>query len=126
MGAGYLIDTNAIIHFSEGVLPRKSHLLIAELLDDSPLISVITKIELLGFSGISEEITELVNKSLVLGLTEEVIDRTIGIRRKKKIRLPDAIVAATALTHGLVLISNNTSDFTAIKGLKLLDPLAKP
>ncbi|MBK8390809.1 MAG: toxin-antitoxin system, toxin component, PIN domain protein [Saprospiraceae bacterium] len=36
--------------------------------------------------------------------------------------LPDAIIAATALTYNLVLISRNTSDFSKITDIEIIDP----
>lgn len=43
------------------------------------------------------------------------------MRRKYKTKLPDAIIAATALVHNLTIISRNTADFKNIEGLKVLD-----
>jgi len=41
-----------------------------------------------------------------------------------KIKLPDAVIAATALVHGLELISRNESDFKKIPGLAVVNPFA--
>jgi len=38
------------------------------------------------------------------------------------VKLPDAIIAATALVHGLPLLTRNTTDFSALPGLTLLNP----
>ena len=48
--------------------------------------------------------------------------KTGEIRKKNKIKLPDAIIAATALVNDLTLLSRNTKDFIKIKDLKLIDP----
>jgi predicted nucleic acid-binding protein len=53
----------------------------------------------------------------ILPIDELVIEKTISVRQNKKIALGDAIIAATALVHDLVLISRNTSDFINIPGL---------
>jgi predicted nucleic acid-binding protein len=46
----------------------------------------------------------------------------ISIRRVYKTKLPDAIIAATAIAHNTTLISHNRTDFKKIKGLTLIDP----
>ncbi len=62
------------------------------------------------------------NDSIVLDLTKEVVDTCIQLRKNNKIKLPDAIIAATALVNNLVLISRNIADFKNIKDLQVLDP----
>ncbi|MCF8381671.1 MAG: PIN domain-containing protein [Bacteroidales bacterium] len=42
--------------------------------------------------------------------------------KSKKIKTPDAIIAATAMVHGCTLITNNEKDFNNIKGLKIANP----
>lgn len=49
-------------------------------------------------------------------------NQTILIRRQYKIKLPDAIIAATALVHNLILVTRNTSDFKNIPELQLINP----
>ncbi|AYQ34414.1 PIN domain-containing protein [Runella sp. SP2] len=51
-----------------------------------------------------------------------VVEASIEIRKRHKTKLPDAIIAATALVYGLVLISRNVSDFKSIDGLQVIDP----
>ena len=53
-----------------------------------------------------------------------VTDKVIELRKATSIKLPDAIIAATALVNGLVLWTHNTEDFKQVKGLKIFDPLA--
>jgi predicted nucleic acid-binding protein len=50
------------------------------------------------------------------------VDASILIRKKHKTKLPDAIIAATALVYDLTLITRNTSDFKCIAELKTIDP----
>lgn len=54
-------------------------------------------------------------------LVKVIAAKTIEIRQKYKTKLPDAIIAATALVHNLTIISRNTADFKNIEGLKVLD-----
>ncbi len=121
MGAQFLIDTNAIIDFSAGRLPPADHGFLGELIDSAPCISVITKIELLGFSEVNQVITDFVAAAVVYGLSDEVVNRTIDLRRRYRIKLPDAVIAATALTYGATIISRNGRDFRAIDNLTCID-----
>jgi hypothetical protein len=53
----------------------------------------------------------------IFDLSADIVNKTINIRQKQKIKLPDAVIAATALCNGLILISRNTTDFKNIVGL---------
>ncbi len=117
----FLIDTNVIIDFSGNRLPIKSKLFIAQLIDDEPLISIITKIELIGFSVVSQEIIEFAEMASVIGLTNAIANQTIALRKAHRIKIPDAIIAATALVHDFTLISRNVRDFDQISGLKVVN-----
>lgn len=122
MGKRYSIDTNIIIDFSENRLPLNAKLFVAEIIDNEPNISIINKIELLGFLLVTSEIIEFIDSANVINLTEDIANQTIDLRKKRKIRLPDAIIAATALTYKLTLISRNSKDFDGIDGLDFLNP----
>jgi predicted nucleic acid-binding protein len=120
--AGYLIDTNTIIDFSAKRLPAKAHQYVARVIDDYPQISVINKIELLGFNHVPEEIIAFTENAFVITLDDNIVAQTILLRKKYKIKLPDAIIAATALTFDLTIITNNTDDFKSISELQVLNP----
>jgi len=121
MGKRYLIDTNVVIDFLVNRLSPKGRKLVAHCIDDDPCISVISKIELLGFRLVSTEIKDFVKSSLVIGLTDEIIDQTISLRKTYKIQLPDAVIASTAIVSGLTVLTRNFSDFKRIKDLNVLD-----
>lgn len=76
-------------------------------------VSQITRLELLGFTGISAKEALTINGFLatiqVLPISAEVEERVIALRQSRKIKLPDAIVAATALVHGLELLTLDQS-----------------
>ena len=97
-----------------------------DLLNNDFLISVAVKIEVLGFDDVPHKLVvmeEFVNSAVVLPLDEAVTKQTISLRRKyKKLKLGDAIIAATALVHGLTIISRNTKDFQNIQGLNCVNP----
>lgn len=63
-----------------------------------------------------------INSTLVYGLDESVVLKTIEVRKKYKVKLPDAIIAATAMTNGLILLTRNTGDFQRILSLQLSNP----
>jgi len=121
MGKRYLIDTNVVIDFLVNRLSPKGRKLVAHCIDDDPCISVISKIELLGFRLVTTEIKDFVKSSLVIGLTDEIIDQTISLRKTYKIQLPDAVIASTAIVSGLTVLTRNFSDFKRIKDLNVLD-----
>jgi predicted nucleic acid-binding protein len=58
----------------------------------------------------------------VLNINEDIIEKTIEIRKTYKTKLPDAIIAATALVYGMTLITRNTKDFDKIDRLELINP----
>ncbi len=65
------------------------------------------------------------NDAKVFDLTNNIVDASIEIRKNNKTKLPDAIIAATALVNDLCLITRNISDFKNIDGLELLNPWAE-
>jgi predicted nucleic acid-binding protein len=123
MGKRYLIDSNAIIDFCNGRLPENGRKF---LMGISPEISIVTNIELFATKNISQVEYELLEKFVAFSVIHEVnkdlIDTTIEIRQTYKIKLPDAIIAATALVYNLTLISRNAKDFDGIDGLDFINP----
>ncbi|MDR0834528.1 MAG: type II toxin-antitoxin system VapC family toxin [Candidatus Symbiothrix sp.] len=122
MGQNYLIDTNVIIDFSQQRFTPNIARQVAEILDNTPIISAITQIELLGFSIVPQQMKDFVDVADILNISQSVIFKTIEIRRSYKIKLPDAIIAATALENNLILLTRNSSDFKKISNLKLENP----
>lgn len=108
-GNRYVLDTNAAIALLQG----NSKLL--QLTHDAGWlgISIISYIEFLCFSGLtatdralSEQFVERV-EVLGLGLeNREIIDAAIHIRQASRMKLPDAIIAATAIARGASLVTN--------------------
>lgn len=85
--------------------------------------SVVTRCEL--FAG--REMEEETVRRLLDGFEELPVDRPVAeragrLRRAGGLRTPDALIAATALEHQLVLVTRNTRDFQAARGLKLRHP----
>lgn len=121
----YLLDTNTVIDYLGAKLPVSAMTGMSSIIDAGPVISVINKIELLGFStdpATYTLLTDFVQAATVLDLTAPIVDLTIDLRRKYSIKLPDAIIAATALFHDRKLLSRNLKDFAKIAGLSTIDP----
>lgn len=97
----------------------------AEVLDQIPIISVITEIEALSwiYPDKSKEqiVRAFVQDATILTLTPDVVVKCVSIRRSRKINTPDAILAATAIVHNLIIITSD-SDFNNIPGLQVIDP----
>ncbi len=51
-----------------------------------------------------------------------VLEQAVRLRQLRKMTLGDALVAGTALTHGLTLVTRNTGDFRWIPDLSVRDP----
>ena len=123
MGKRYLIDSNVIIDYLNGVLPeRGKELLFAA----EPIISIITQIEISGYSKLSEldkiKISELIRSATIYDVDQQIATKTILIREDRKIKLPDALIAATALHYNLTLVTRNVSDFDGIETLSVINP----
>jgi hypothetical protein len=121
----YLMDNNAISGFFSNTLPSKGMDFMTEVFDQTPNISVITEIEALSWIDADKNkeriLQAFVKDANVLGLTPDIVARCVKLRRSRKIRTPDAIIAATALVHNLTLVTHD-SDFDNIEGLRLIDP----
>ena len=119
----YLIDTNIAIYYFGLLLTEDATLFIESLFRNNYHISVINRIELLGFDKISSEqynaLEAFVNNATILDLDETVVVETIKIRQQYNTKLPDAIIAASCIANDCCLLTNNTKDFEKINGLKV-------
>jgi predicted nucleic acid-binding protein len=114
MGTGYLIDSNIVIGCINDRLPKKGMSFMHPIIDDVPNISLITKIEVLRFNAPEETyriLSDFMDNSVIYDLSHQIVDRTILLGKASKIKLPDAIIAATALTYDFILLTRNVSDF---------------
>ena len=121
----YLIDSNAVIDYLSNRLPKSGMSFMNDVVDKAANVSVITKMEVLGFQVPEDDynvLSEFMDDALVLFLTDEIVDICIDIRKREKIKLPDAIIAATALAYDLDLITRNISDFKKVAALATVDP----
>ena len=94
---------------------------------DRLCISIISYMESLGYPFKNKE-EEIIVKSLcdaceVFNLTKQITDKTIEIRKQFKIKLPDAIIAASALVNKAMLVTANVKDFNMIDGISIINPI---
>ena len=130
MGIKYLWDTNTAIYYLQQLFPPDAEKFMDDLLnEEKPVISAITEIELLCWKTATEKdlriLHNFINDALVLELEQPIKQKTADIRKVHRIKLPDAIIAATALVYDLTLLSRNLSDFSNIYGLKMINPWDK-
>lgn len=112
---GKLVDTNILIYLSKRLL----ELDIIASPEVNLYISVITYMEVLGYrfqSKFEKDTVERLCKQFpVINLKPEIVNKVISIRQKHKIKLPDAIILATALIYKIELITANVTDFNHIE-----------
>jgi predicted nucleic acid-binding protein len=107
-----LFDTNVLIDYLNGIEAAKTELARYE----RPAISVISWIEVLvGAKAATEsETRKFLSGFERLELTEAIADRAVALRRaRKRLRIPDAIILATARVESLLLVTRNSKDFPA-------------
>lgn len=125
-----ILDTSAIIKYVGNVLPPKGCNLIEDAIQQKSVISFVTEIELQAWTPILLEDIVNLNKTLlflrytqILYINQKIIDKTILIRKTYKLKLPDALIAATAMTNDFILIADNDKDFKRIPDLKYINPM---
>lgn len=110
MGIKYIWENNTAIYYFQQQFPSKEEEFIDNSLKESqPCISATTEIELLcwktGMDKDMEVISNFIRDSLVIELELPIKLKTADIRKNYKIKLPYAIIAASALIYGLILIT---------------------
>ena len=121
----YLIDTNVVSDYFSASFPAAGMSLMDIALDATPNISIITQIELLCWKTtieMEQYIKNFIGDSIILGINADVVYECVALRKNKRIKTPDAIIAATALVYNYTIITNNEKDFINIDGLKIINP----
>lgn len=121
----YLIDSNAVIDYLDNKLTEKGMAFMNFIIDEVPNVSVITKIEVLRFEAspaIYRILTNFMNVSMIYNLNENIVNTTIKLCKQYRIKLPDAIIAATSIVNDFTLITRNAKDFDRIVSLKTHNP----
>ena len=105
-----VFDTNILIDYLNGIEAARSEILKYS----TGLISVLTKMEVLvGVKNVDEEIHVrlFLKRFKLISLTDDIAESAIFIRKELGLKLPDAIIYATAQTHQCLFITRNTKDF---------------
>ena len=114
MKIDFIADTNFLIYLHEG------NELVIPFLEYNFGISFISEVELLGFKEISKaqdvKLRELIKDCFGVDWNSKIKEKTIDLRKNYSIKLPDAIIASTAIVYGLPLV-------TADKGFSNIDEL---
>lgn len=118
----YIVDTNSIIDAQMGRIPANGLHFLSSIINENFIISFITYIEVIGYKDVPQTTQDFMGLADVIQIDKAIIDTCIELRKPKKIKLPDAIIAATALVNNLILISRNTKDFEDISGLTCINP----
>jgi len=99
-----LLDTNVVLYFLGGRLANP-------LPSGRYFVSVITEIELLSYPSLSPDeetqIRDFLTKITVVGIDNNIKELAITFRKQNRLRLPDAIIAATAQSLNATLFTND-------------------
>jgi len=113
-----ILDSNVIIYLSKRLIDIDT--VISD--NDEYAISVITYMEVLGYAFESKKeekfIVDLLALLHIKYLNSDIVQNVITIRKMQKIKLPDAIICATAISENAYLLTND-SRLKTIKGLKV-------
>ena len=102
-----VLDSNTIIYLSKKIIQ------IDDIFNDNDdyRISVITYMEILGYPFNCKEEELFIKKLLsllnILYIDKNISEKVIELRKKYKIKLPDAIICATAINNNAILITND-------------------
>jgi len=105
-GNNVFLDTNIVLYLLSGDTT------IADLLMEQKIfVSFITELELLGYRDISKEdlikIEEFLKEVTIVDINSEIKKVVVELRKNYKIKLPDAIVAATAFYLNIPLLTSD-------------------
>jgi predicted nucleic acid-binding protein len=120
-----VFDSNVVIYHLNDVLPDDALSKVKSWIVEGAYISVITRIEVLGFRQSKKDIQSAERLLSLFGevpLHEAIVQRTIRLRQAHAIKIPDAIIAASALDRDVPLVTRNTADFGQIEGVTLVNP----
>jgi predicted nucleic acid-binding protein len=122
----YLYDTNIFIYYLTDEI-QVDYLFTQDFLTNNTVfISPIIRIELLSFNTISSA-EEIIIKNLLsqfnsIDWSSTIENKTIQLKRQYKTKLPDAIIAATAISENAILVTRNVKDFQGINNLTIENP----
>jgi predicted nucleic acid-binding protein len=108
-GIKYLLDTNFVLGLLKATPEVIAIVTERDLLASHCAYSAVTRMELLGYPNITSDeerlISDRLSKFTYLSISSEVEDLAIALRRTRKLKLPDALIAATAIHYSLELLT---------------------
>jgi hypothetical protein len=105
-----------------GKIPKAGMDFMASVVNKEFIVSFISYIEFMGYKSITPQSEAFISLASVIEIDKNIIDTCIAICKSKRIPLPDAIIAATAVTHNLIIVSHNVKDFSDVESLQIIDP----
>jgi predicted nucleic acid-binding protein len=120
-----VFDSNILIYHLNDALPPSVLKHVESWITEGAVISVMSRIEVLGYPQTADQLRQAMRLLAYfdeIPLHEPVVQRPITLRQQYRIRLPDALIAATALYLGFPLVTRNTRDFHTFNGLVILNP----
>ena len=118
-----LLDSNILIYASK----PEFDWLITDYIHADSTVSIITKIEVMGFHQLQSNHHQLLQQFFelipVIDLDNEIATLAIKLKQLRKMSLGDAIIASTALLSSQSLITRNTADFAWIPTLQVINPI---
>lgn len=122
MAVNRLLDTNTVLYHLGGRLLEPAP-------DSGDLVSVITEMELLSYPGLDaaaeETVRALLGELRLVELTRDIREAAVAVRRSSRLKLPDAIIAGTAASLGVELVTNDDA-FQRVGGLRVTVPRLRP
>jgi predicted nucleic acid-binding protein len=106
-----LLDTNSLIDYLNGITAARDEIGRYQ----RPLISLITWMEVLAGTpaGHAQPVRAFLRRFECVGLDTDIAERAVQVRQARRLKLPDAIIQATALEHSALLVTRNTKDFAS-------------
>jgi predicted nucleic acid-binding protein len=122
-GRRLLLDSNIIIYVAKKQLDPVGFIQP----EDELFISDISYMETLGFPFPDEnekrETQALLDILFRFSIEEPIVQKVVEIKQQRRIKLPDAIIAATAIVHNCAIVTRNVSDFQNFAGVVVINPM---
>lgn len=124
----FLLDTNAVLGFLNGN-EKISAFFEKKLMQSNLHVSQITRMELLGYTNITSQEEMNLKKFLsyvqILPINDAVCNQAICLRQEKKMKLPDALIAATTICFNLVLVTCDSGLLNKSAHFRSINPITE-